>query len=61
MVPPQVGDRLPLDAKVWVLSPEDKENPGKPRQPVAMPLRELVWGKRRCVLVGIPGPFTPGV
>lgn len=60
MAPPRVGDRLPLDVKVWVLSPEDKDNPTKARQPVSVSLRELLRGKRRSILVGIPGPFTPG-
>lgn len=60
MAPPQPGDRLPLDLNVWVLSPEDPDNPGKARQPVAVTLAEVLKGKRRCILVGIPGPFTPG-
>lgn len=53
--PPRIGDRLPLDVKVWVLQGQE----GK-RQPVAVSLRELLNGKRLSVLVGIPGPFTPG-
>ena len=60
MAPPRPGDRLPLDVKVWVPSPEDPDNPGKARQPVSFTLGELLKGKRRCILVGIPGPFTPG-
>ncbi len=55
MAPPKPGDRLPLDVRVWIMSPEDKN------KPVAVTLRELLKGKRRSVLVGIPGPFTPGV
>lgn len=53
--PPRIGDRLPLDVKVWVLQGQE----GK-RQPMALRLRELLNGKRLSVLVGIPGPFTPG-
>lgn len=45
-----------MDVKLWVLSAEE----GKAPQPVARSLRELLAGKRRCILVGIPGPFTPG-
>lgn len=56
MAPPRPGDKLPLDVKLWVLSAEE----GKAPQPVARSLRELLAGKRRCILVGIPGPFTPG-
>ena len=53
----RVGDRLP-DVTLWVLSPPTED--GKARQPVPVKARDLCMGKRRCILVGIPGPFTPG-
>lgn len=53
MPPPRPGDVFP-NVDLWVLSPATPDN--KPRQPMTVKPLELFKGKRRVVVVGIPGP-----
>lgn len=56
-MPPRAGDAFP-NVDLWVLSPATPDN--KPRQPVAIKPLDLFKGKRRVVVVGIPGPVRSG-
>ena len=57
IMPPRAGDAFP-NVDLWVLSPATPDN--KPRQPVAVKPLDLFKGKRRVVVVGIPGAVRGG-